>query len=510
MGMKLIIILSLFSSYSMVANAISVEREQELNEEFRSYCEQAAKYVVKNRFSVTCDSDYHHYNSRAAANHYDGKPAHDIRIANYNMLHPGSNKNSYKDLALIAQIINEYDLVSAQELIPRLGNDMRHNNDLVEMIENTKNYDLEKLYKVPGYLLILNELRKLDPSWALITSPRGEASSPSSVHEMLGFFYRASIVRPIETEHCVEMASKNSREEVNTNFACYPLFRAPFFRVDAADAFSRKPFIASFESGNYDLTLMNAHVIFTSPKDEETMSWISNLAFGIDDYSEVGTGVTKETYARFAEVRLSLEMLELLSKNYKEQDLIFAADMNLEARIAYWDQLLNDFGNFSLIGEMATSLTNYRYSNRGTVETFGFSSNYDHFIYNKNANKNCETDTDGKIKVTRQSYFEGHVDEWMKDRYLVREETNDEEEPYRISAKGQKIMESRLEEHKQFLEDSLIIVEGEIVAQFEDVERELDIFKRRVFDEQLGDFTYYKLYRELISDHFPIGITCKN
>ncbi len=494
----------------MVANAISVEREQELNTEFMSYCEQVSKYVIKNKFSVSCETDYHHYNSRAAANHYSMKPDHDLRIANYNILHPGSNKNSYKDLSLIAQIINQYDLVSAQELIPRLGNDMRHNNDLVEMIESTKNYDLEKLYKIPGYILILNELRKLDPSWALITSPRGEASSPSSVHEMLGFFYRAAIVRPIETEHCAEIGVKTNREEANTDFACYPLFRAPFFRVDAADGFSRKPFVSSFESGDFDFTLMNAHVIFTSPKDDETMSWISNLAFGVNDYSDVGTGVTKETYARFAEVRLTLEMLELLSRNYKEQDLIFAADMNLEARIAYWQQLMSDFNSFTLIGEMPTSLTNYRYSSRGSVATNGFSSNYDHFIYNNKANKNCTKDSDGKIKVTRQSYFEDHVDEWMKDNYLVREETGDADEPYKFSSKGKKIMEQRLEEHKRFLEESLIIVDGEIVPQYEDVEKELEIYKRRVFDEQLSDFTYYKLYRELISDHFPISISCKN
>jgi len=508
-GSKLIIILAFLTSYSFVAHAISVEREQELNQEFKAYCDQVSKYVIKNHYSVTCDTDYHHYNSRAALNHYNSNPDHDIKIANYNLLHPGSNKNSYKDIALVAQIINEYDLVSAQELIPRLGNDMRHNNDLVDMIEDTKNYDLEKLYKIPGYILILEELRKLDPSWALITSPRGEASSPSSVHEMLGFFYRASIVRPKETEHCSELATKNDREDANTSFACYPLFRAPFFRVDAADGFSRKPFVSSFESGEYDFTIMNAHVIFTSPKDEETMSWISNLAFGVDDYSQVGTGVTKETYARFAEVRLTLEMLEIFSKNYKEQDLFFSADMNLESKISYWQTLMGDFNSFTLISELPTSLTNYRYG-RGDVETNGFSSNYDHFIYNNKANKNCITDKSGKIEVTRQSYFEDHVDEWMRENYLAREETSDADEPYRFSSKGKKIMERKLQEHRQFLEESRIIVDGKIVAQFEDVEKELEIYKRRVFDEQLSDFTYYKLYRELISDHFPISITCKN
>src|SRR5690606_11803261 len=113
----------------------SVEREHALNAEFKVYCEEAAKYVIKNRFSVYCGDDFHHYNSRAGQNHYRSGQSDQVKIANYNLLHPGSNKNSYKDLALTALIINNFDLVSVQELIPRLGNDMRHNRDLVLMME---------------------------------------------------------------------------------------------------------------------------------------------------------------------------------------------------------------------------------------------------------------------------------------------------------------------------------------------------------------------------------------
>ena len=506
MALKLLSILLVLACSINGAFAISIEREQELNAEFKEYCDNVSDYVIKSRYTVICDSDYHHYNARAADNHYNQKPEHDIRIANYNMLHPGSNKNSYKDLALLAKIINEYDLVSAQEIIPRLGNDMRHNRDLVEMIKkNDKDAEsLSKLYRSPGYVLILDELRKLDPSWALITSPRGEAASPSSVHEMLGFFYRASIVRPKVNEHCEEFASSKTEA-----IACYPLFRAPFFRQDVADAFSRKPFLASFESGDFDFSLLNAHVIYTSSKDEELMRFISNIAFGIDDYSQVGTGVTKETYARWAEVKLSLEMLDLLANNYKEQDLIFAADMNLESKISYFETMMKQFPRFDLVGEMATSLTPYRYG-RGDVETNGFSSNYDHFILNNTANAPCERDAKGKVHVTRQSYFENHVDEWMKEHYIAREETGDPANPYQFSKAGMKLMQERIKEHREMLEQTFTVVDGEIVAQYEDIDREVEIFKRRIFDEQLSDQTYYKFYRELISDHFPISISCKN
>ncbi len=484
-----------------IAFAISPEREQQLNAEFKVYCEEAAKYVIKNRFTIDCGDEFHHYNARAAANHYRNSGSQDLKIANYNLLHPGSNKNSYKDLGLIAQIINNYDLVSVQEIIPRLGNDMRHNQDLVVLMENGGSAELAAHYRAPGYLLILERLRALDPSWALITSPRGEASSPSSVHEMLGFYYRASKVRPKRTDHCLE------QNEQSAGLACYPLFRQPFFRADVADAFSRKPFIASFESGNFDFTLMNAHVIFTSPKDEETMRWITQTAFGLDNYSDVGVGVTKETYARFAEVRLALEMLQLLIENYEEQDVMFAADMNLESKTAYWQTLARDFPKFSLYGDMATSLTPYRYSGRN--ETGGFSSNYDHFILNNQANQPCVRGEDGKVVVERHSYFEGETQEWIKRSYLVREETGVADEPYRISNKGDVLMKKRMHEHREFLENTLTVVGGQLVPQYDDVERELETYRRRIFDEQLNDFTYYKFYRELISDHFPISINCR-
>src|SRR5690606_11766632 len=122
--------------FCAVAHAITVEREQDLNAEFKVYCEETARFVVKNRYTVTCSDEFHHYNARAAANHYSSNQTSDLKIANYNLLHPGSNKNSYKDMALVAQIMNEYDVISVQELIPRLGNDMRHNQDLVELIKS--------------------------------------------------------------------------------------------------------------------------------------------------------------------------------------------------------------------------------------------------------------------------------------------------------------------------------------------------------------------------------------
>lgn len=495
--------------FSGVAFAISLEREKALNEEFKTYCEETSRYVIKSKYTVTCNDDFHHYNARASTNHYRPSGHKEIRIGSYNLLHPGSNKNSYKDMALAARIMDEYDLVSVQEIIPRLGNDMRHNQDLVALIKESGDDKLSNLYRAPGYIILLEELRKLDPSWALITSPRGEASSSSSVHELLGFFYRASVVRPIETDHCSELAKNLESLEANSAFACFPLFREPFFRADVADAFSRKPFIASFESGRYDFTIMNAHVIYTSPKDEETMRWISETAFGQPDYSRVGVGVTKDTYARFAEVRLSLEMLELLRTTYDEQDLIFAADMNLESKASYWKTVFKDFDSFFLYGEMPTSLTPYRYDSRTGEETKGFSSNYDHFIINEKANTGCKRDSDNKLIVTRQSYFEAHVDEWMKKNYIAREETGDEEEPYRFSTKGKKIMEARLAEHRAWLENAKTVVKGEVVPQYDDIEHELEIYRRRIFDEQLSDFTYYKFYRELISDHYPISITCK-
>ncbi len=112
--------------------------------------------------------------------------------------------------------------------------------------------------------------------------------------------------------------------------------------------------------------------------------------------------------------------------------------------------------------------------------------------------------------MTRQSYFENHVDEWMKKYYVAREETGDPANPYQFSKAGEELMKERIQEHREMLEQTMTVVDGTIVAQYDDVDREVEIFKRRIFEEQLSDQTYYKFYRELISDHFPISISCKN
>ena len=55
-------------------------------------------------------------------------------------------------------------------------------------------------------------------------------------------------------------------------------------------------------------------------------------------------------------------------------------------------------------------------------------------------------------------------------------------------------------------------VETESVLRFLSRERKkvlsLFEFKQRIFGYQLNNYTYYRLYKELVSDHAPIEIEC--
>ena len=41
------------------------------------------------------------------------------------------------------------------------------------------------------------------------------------------------------------------------------------------------------------------------------------------------------------------------------------------------------------------------------------------------------------------------------------------------------------------------------------IQERIDGFKRRVFTNQLTNAFYYRFYQEILSDHFPVSITCK-
>lgn len=447
-------------------------------------CSEIKKYVVKNEFAVECRKDYQHFNSNRRKNYNkSNKVKSNIKIAGYNLLNPGSLMSQFKDLTLVAKIMNKFDIIAGLELIQNLGQDSSHNKELVK-----KYYSNAKMitthYRAPGYLKILKELRKLDSSWALILSPRGDAYKSSSIQEHVGFYYRSSTVQPTTNPHCSKYSKERSKK-----YACLPNLSSTFMDSNMSTSFSRRPFLGSFKSGRFDFALLASHVVFISPGDEKTMRKIVQTAFGENSYTDLGVGVQKKNYARFAEASMTMDFMNKYLETYSEQDLIFVSDMNLEKKEKFLDSLIKDYTNFKLVISGKTTTKVNRYSSSSPGDTGGLSKNYDHFLFDPNEVQECET------RGTIHSYFKGALRKSIDAKYRIKGSN---------SAKMNKLVNA----FKAKLKKRMTMQNGRLSRDEKFANERTAAFKKRVFLDQNTDENYYRLYKEVLSDHLPISINC--
>jgi hypothetical protein len=80
---------------------------------------------------------------------------------------------------------------------------------------------------------------------------------------------------------------------------------------------------------------------------------------------------------------------------------------------------------------------------------------------------------------------------------------------YPMSTVGQQKVDRLVNDYSAKLTGMLTIKKNEVVADDFQVQERIDGFKRRVFTNQLTNAFYYRFYQEVLSDHFPVSITCK-
>lgn len=546
---KLGLIIQLFIFCGLTANlafAVSDKEDFERRVFYKEKCREIKKYSVGTSFSVDCFHNYHHYNSKSHSYNYSATEAlsrKQLKVAEYNLWHPGSLRSGFKDIPFVAKIMNRWDVIAATELLPVIGRDEENNNQVVDFLEEgpkllselektdgneeqikelKENIELaKKLYRAPGYLKILYELRKLDRTWSLILAPRGEASSPTHVQEMVGFYYRASVVKPKVNEHCDEFKTNYD----GIAFACIPNLKKEFMGRDVRPVFSRRPFLANFESGNFDFTMITSHVIFTSPDEEDKMAEILMPSFGVKTYEDIGTGVTKETYARVAETKIILEFMNKLREYYYEEDIIYGGDMNLNYANNFWPDLMEELPGSKLFINAETTISQPRFLSSGTP-TNGVSNDFDHFIFDTKKSHECMKSSKDTTEI--HSYYKGSIYKYIKDEYLIRdpaevvidaivedifgsEEDDDKDEFDYSMIPGAKIkMEKKIDAYEKELKMLKTIKNGKVVWDDYRFKEKMSFYKRRVFTDQLRNRFYYRVYSELISDHFPISMSCKN
>lgn len=485
-----------FSAKTTSADRLSIAK-------YRKECLLVKKYSIKRSFKVDCYNNYHHYNSAAFKSKYSKSAARSkgtVRVASYNLLHPGSQRSIFKDLKLMANIINRWDLVVGLELLPIVGRDQKNNDKVVSWLGSSvsasKSAKVAALFRAPGYVNILKELRKLDKSWALLLSPRADSAKKGQVEELVGFFYRATRVKPIINEHCQEYKNKGD----GFAYACLPNFRKSFMGRETTNVFSRRPFLASFESGNFDFSILGSHVIFGSPSNKTEMKKILKPSFGVDHYSDLGTGATSVTYARFAETAVTLEFMEKYKFYYDEQDIIYAADFNLTPSNKFWSKVFENFPGGRLYQKAATTVT-LKKTDDGKP-TNGLSSSYDHFILDINETDEC-AGSSGKARVSSLNNYKGTVGKYIEKNYIIRKKGS-----LTQSATGKKIRSKRLSEFKKYLKSIYTIKNDKIQWDDYQYDERVKAYDTRLFASQLSNRTFYKVQQELLSDHMPIAINC--
>lgn len=532
------------------------EEDQTKIQAAQTECENLKTYAPLTNLTIHCLSNAFYFESDAKSK--SDFTTGNIRLSNFNVLHPGTSKTMFKDYKLAARMLNHFDLVSGNELLGLVGTDATFNRNLVKLMTDgpqlLKKYQAElktasatraaelnkkikklnndlaiapELYRVPGYIKVLKELRALDASWSLVLSPRGDSTLLGSVEEFVGFFYRKSRVNLATSTYC----SKNNKSIRNE--ACLITMRDEFAVKNTATFFSRRPMIAKFAAGNFKFSYITSHVVFNAFGDEARMNEMLSVAFGTTAFEEIGAGINSVNYARWVEMMLISRWMGGFKKKYPQEKLIYGGDTNLTSDLDVWNTVLKKYTADAVLGNAEkTTLTTRRFNSKNE-ETMGLANDYDHFIFKPSDFSECKP-------AKAFNFFTNSIGNLFKTQYLIRDEANllpekshyvsknqknipnnngeeEETEPgtdtdidldYRLTRQNEKKMNGLLDEYRASLSSDYLIKSGELIFDEQKIEEKVEAYKVRVFIKQLTNLNYYKVYQEVLSDHLPVYMEC--
>lgn len=530
----------------------------EIRHNYRQECLEIKSFIEKD-YSVTCNYNYHHFNVNAYRENYSRSKARSkgkVRIAGFNVLHPGMSKTRYKDYNRIAEIIDQFDVVGVTELLPLISGDLKNNQAVIKFLKETPNeikelreeikelaarqdsrstkkmkeliaelesleQDLSKaqdLYRMPGYLEILHALRERrgGKEWALILSPRGEAAKETDVQELVGYYYRSSKVKPKVNQYCKEIRSAGR----GTPFACIPNMGKKMLGESKKDIFSRRPFLAEFISGKFSFALLASHVVYNSPTDEKEMKNILQKSFGVDHYDELSIGANKANYARFAEVKVTMDFMEQLRTRFNQKDVILIGDLNLDHENQFWEHVLPSMPGAEIYVKELSTVSDKLEDINGTP-TNGLASAFDHFIFDPKETDEC-TNNNREVDAKVFNFYNGSVGGNVRRTYRVRKETMLAGKFVKDTTKYRKVENARVIPFKKGDESiytigrkkikvgtKTISVKG-IISDDKAIEKFISGFYERILDSQFDPNSYYEYFRQTLSDHMPIYMNCNN
>lgn len=449
---------------------------------------------------IECNDLYHHYNAHAWKEFQS--PDSEIKIGSYNIWNLGSNQTRFKDLELNAKMLNQWDIIAVSELV-RTTSTKRKTNLAIRMQYDSGELTQEEAsfnYHRPGYIDLLLKLQEVskDPSWALIIAPYAQSKS----QEMVGFYYRASKVKPKKTPYCQSVKQWiENHGGVGTNdlYGC-----SPELDSQRESMISRKPFIASFYSNNFDFTYLGAHLIFNSP-NPETLEEMSQkiLATGEEEVDTYFSTLSSQYKARFTELKIILEVMKEISDSSSEKDIILGADFNLENKLFHrgkfdpWSEVLKAYPGAMVYNDLETSVS-------VKLSQKGLSNNYDHFVFNPSSASECLKNN----SAPNLTVFYFHKDDSYKP-LDSNDPSWDDFTPYLIDSDQEEKIALYLQNLKMKIEQERYIQRNELAPlEEEEISAILEMARRNLFKTQLREATHFEVFKQLYSDHYPIYMNC--
>lgn len=433
-------------------------------------CKQAGRlYYWHDDLKFDCSSNYIHIFAKEAVAMPAASRAK-VRIGSFNLFHLGDGQAPMKRLGLLARMMNQWDIVAAQELMPVPGRWMQINREVVDLISSGEFDDRQaprdwRAFE-PGYLQLLNQLRELDSSWSLILQPVARS-------EMVGFYYRSSHVRLKTFDYCAKQGTQK-------NLACSLDIPARQRRL-----MSRNAFAAYFEAGGFDFIGVTTHVRFRpSEVKQDVIDQETEICENFAGQSKCD--MTKEKTSRFYEVKAIADQFPALRRT--DEDILFMGDFNLEItrkNSDYWNASLNKAPGFQVFQEAKTSLS---------IPYQNLASNYDHFVLNPQVTTACDVSSISTYDFTRARELASQ-DSTLRELRDMLSETHWR----RFMTEEREKVASLV--HTEVLDGAKVLAPlGEA-----DQNQLVTVCEGSVERMRANDFG---AYMELVSDHVPISITC--
>lgn len=380
-----LVLSSVFYFQSQQVKVSNTELSSQAGPDYRGPLDDCMQFEVlyarSGNLAADCTYNYIHYYPKNYNPAVAEKTKGLLRIGSFNLFHLGDNQSPMKNLSLVAKIMNQWDVVGAQEMMPLPTEWAAANQKIFDfIIKNRDNVVFphpQWQVTTPGYLNLLHEMQKLDPSWALILQPMPEGEGTSG--EMAGFFYRSGRVRLKDWGYCPQ----NNVTELKSNTHLYNYGCLAQVSEDQRRLMSRVGFTAFFQAGNFDFIGITTHVRFR-PADQDLDRKAQEASICQDHQNPSKCKVADEFVGRFYEIQAVVRQIQSIKEIARDQDVIFMGDFNIEfadKNKALWAAALKEAPGYQVTQIAPTTLS---------IKSAKMSSNYDHFIFNPKTTKECD------------------------------------------------------------------------------------------------------------------------